>query len=106
MATTIQNGITFNNIYKDGGTKVVDTIKQDTWNPNAAYPSSANFPLVNAVDIAWNGAQLNIDNQDITINTTGELLNVVTNLANMAINNLRTAQTLLNQIAPSPEETE
>lgn len=60
MATTIQNGITFNNIYKDGGILHGDTIKQDTWNPNAAYPSDENFPLVNAVDIDWNGVVLKI----------------------------------------------
>ena len=71
MAQTIQNNIKFNNIYKDGGVKCGDTLIQSTWNPNAEYPSDYNFPLINAVDIDWNGAEAD---ENTTINTTGELL--------------------------------
>lgn len=80
MAQTTQGGIQFRNIYKDGGTNHGDTIKQDTWNANAAYPSEDNFPLANAVDIDWNEAQLpnsgdTAGNKEIK--TSGDLLNLI-----------------------------
>jgi len=71
MAETIQGGIRFGTIYKDGGVRLSDTIIQSSWNPRSEYPSDDNYPLVNAVDIDWNGAE--IDENKI-INTTGELL--------------------------------
>ena len=73
MATTTQSGIQFTNIYKDGGIKHGDTLIQNTWKASSAYPSDDNFPLVNAVDIDWNGAKLG----STTINTTGDLLSYI-----------------------------
>ena len=61
MAIIEQNGITFNNVYKDGGSKHGDTIIQGTYDSTKATPSDENFPLVNAVDIDWNGARPGID---------------------------------------------
>lgn len=74
MATTIQNGITFSNIYKEGGTVHEDTIKQHTWNADAEYPSNDNFPLVNAVDIDWNGATTTMCDASKVINTSSDLI--------------------------------
>lgn len=74
MATIIQNGITFSNIYKDGGTVHEDTIIQHSWNSNDEYPSDNNFPLVNAVDIDWNGATTTMSDATKVINTSGDLI--------------------------------
>ena len=81
MATITQNGITFNDVYKDGGTKHEDTIIQSTYNSSYSTPSSLNFPLVNAVDIDWDGAVLegaNLkNNTDVTLKTSGQLLKLI-----------------------------
>ena len=81
MAIINQGNITFNDVYKDGGTKHEDTIIQSTYNSSAATPSSANFPLVNAVDIDWNGAVLKgadlENNANLTLNTSGDLLKLI-----------------------------
>lgn len=36
-------------------------------------------PVVNAVEIDWNGAQLNLGNSTYTINTTGDLIKAINN---------------------------
>ena len=77
MASTIQDGIQFNNIYKDGGIKHGDTLIQNTWKASSAYPSDDNFPLVNAVDIDWNEAKLG----EVMISTTGQLLSYMSTIA-------------------------
>ena len=71
MAQTIQNNIRFGNIYKDSGVRIGDTLIQTSWDPNSEYPSENNYPLINAVDIDWNGAEVD---EDKVINTTGDLL--------------------------------
>lgn len=72
-----QDGITFNNVYKDGGINLGDTIKQGSYNPNKLTPSGDNFPLVNAVDIDWNDPTVPtiFSNWDTSIRTTGNLIN-------------------------------
>lgn len=77
MAIIEQNGITFNNVYKDGGSLHGDTIKQDTYDSSKPIPSDANFPLVNAVDIDWNGAKPDIGEGENGITTTREVLSSI-----------------------------
>ena len=81
MAVITQGDITFNNVYKTGGTKHGNTIIQSTYNSSAATPSDTNFPLVNVVDIDWNGAVLkgaNLENNtNLTLNTSGDLLKLI-----------------------------
>ena len=76
MAIINQGNITFNDVYKDGGTKHEDTIIQSTYDSSAATPSSKNFPLVNAVDIDWDGAEVD---ENTVLNTTGDLLTWIKN---------------------------
>jgi hypothetical protein len=76
MAQVIQDNIKFGNVYKDGGIRIGDTLIQSTFNPNDETPSYNNFPIINAVDIDWNGVEVG-DNK--TINTTGELINWIKN---------------------------
>ena len=94
MAIIEQQGITFNNVYKDGGTIHEDTIKQSTYDSSQVTPSAANFPLVNAVDIDWDEANIDAKVQSLmtnlesitegtpiqNINTTGDLLYTIANL--------------------------
>lgn len=68
---TTQSSILFKNIYKEGGVNINDTLRQSSFNPNESIPSLSNFPLINAVDIDWNGAEVD---SNTTINTTGDLL--------------------------------
>ena len=73
---TTQNSILFKNIYKDGGVSINDTLIQSSFNPNENIPSDSNFPLINAVDIDWNGAEID---SNTTINTTGDLISWIKN---------------------------
>ena len=66
-----QNGIKFENIYKSGGVSIGDTLIQSSFNSEEDIPSVTNFPLINAIDIDWNSA--NVGNNKV-INTTGELI--------------------------------
>lgn len=80
MATTIQGGISFRNIFKDSGVNHADTIIQKTFNANSAYPSDSNFALVNTVDIDWDDAWLPNSGSNGTgqaVNTSGDVLKLI-----------------------------
>lgn len=92
MASIQLNNITFSNVditntVTGVGTKYVlanivdgngkyDITKVEN---GAALNNPEYFPFVNAIDIDWNGAQLT---DNITINTTGQLLKIISDLYN------------------------
>ena len=67
MATITQNGITFSNYNNTDVLKVSSPLKY----ANYEGLDEDNFGIINAVDIAWNGAQVNQFRQ---LNTTGDLI--------------------------------
>lgn len=80
MAQTTQGGITFRDIYVSGGTKIVDTLAQQNRNSNAGWPSEANFPILNTVDIDWNNAWLPNSGSNGTgqaVTTSGDVLKLI-----------------------------
>ena len=76
MAKSItQNGITFSNYNNTDVTPVSLTVRLGT----TEGLDEDNFGIVNAADIAWNGAVLPSSNT--TINTTGQLLNLINSMS-------------------------
>ena len=93
MGSFIQNNINFNNInadtvYKRSG-KYTHMSNADGNKFDTSIIESELTPSFNAIEIDWNGAQLNLPEAfggTQTISTTGQLLSVIQQLAN-AINN-------------------
>lgn len=93
MGSFIQNNINFNNInadtvYKRSG-KYTHMSNADGNKFDTSIVESELTPSFNAIEIDWNGAQLNLPEAfggTQTISTTGQLLSVIQQLAN-AINN-------------------
>lgn len=77
------DGIQFNNIYRSGYNSVKRYVLADTpwYTLNASTPVK---PAVNAVDIDWNAAVIphgNLENGDsVTVNSTGELLSLISRM--------------------------
>ena len=90
MANFIQNGITFTS-YKDRGGQ---TIGANPIRVNGLQGvDSEDGGIINVVDIDWNGAQVN----GATIDTTGQLLNIIAELQNR----LDAAETLIRGLYAS-----
>ena len=70
MANYIQDEITFNNV-KDGGKTPAST---PVWTGKVGADEFGG--IINAVDIDWNGAEVDTDH-DHDINTTGQLINYI-----------------------------
>ena len=77
------DGIQFNNIQKDGYNSVSRYVLKDTpW--STLNPKTSVKPAVNAVDIDWNAAVIpygNLETGDsTTVNSTGELLSLISRI--------------------------
>ena len=72
MATTkvIQDGFTFKKVKSSGNMKLSNSIV----NTETDYSEPYIVPMINAVDINWNGAEL-LENTEI--NTSGKLLSEI-----------------------------
>ena len=85
---TDNNGITFSNLDSNPSPKKSIDGKLFFGQNDFSHTEWGIDPVVNAVEIDWNGAQvqLNGDSLDRTINTTGDLINAIYVAYNNMIN--------------------
>ena len=102
MATIIKNGITFNNVYNSSEPRLEanGVLKRPRYGTTLAefYNRPDLFHIVEALDINWNGAEVE---DGVVINTTGELLNWIKSKTDLISSEVFEKLTILELISIS-----